>query len=286
MGLPRCPEQTRAGAVLAKLLVEFLFRLSFGMAAAMALTPARLVTSGFFRVHLWVLLGLQTLAAVALSGAGGFTPSFRTAANSAPQREGLSAAFWLAAGAAAASYAGAVLWMYERPWGGKMALGVVATCALAGSWLGAWSSAEGTGPLLLLWADRCTSGLVLGSVTTAMLLGHWYLNTPTMQLEPLRRLVKLVALGVLLRAAVSLTGLGLGGAGGSGLWTGSGSLLLLTLRYAAGVVGVLILAGMTWQTLKVPNTQSATGILYAGVILAFLGELTSQLLSAQMPYPI
>jgi len=43
---------------------------------------------------------------------------------------------------------------------------------------------------------------------------------------------------------------------------------------------------MTWYTLKVPNTQSATGILYAGVILAFLGELTSLLLSVDYLYPL
>jgi hypothetical protein len=46
------------------------------------------------------------------------------------------------------------------------------------------------------------------------------------------------------------------------------------------------MAGMTWQTLKVPNTQSATGILYAGMILAFIGELTAALLSAESPFPL
>jgi len=41
----------------------------------------------------------------------------------------------------------------------------------------------------------------------------------------------------------------------------------------------LMLGILTWQTLKIPNTQSATGILYAGVIVTFIGELTSQLLA-------
>jgi hypothetical protein len=36
----------------------------------------------------------------------------------------------------------------------------------------------------------------------------------------------------------------------------------------------------------VPNTQSATGILYAGVILVFLGELMSQLLSMDSTFPL
>jgi hypothetical protein len=38
--------------------------------------------------------------------------------------------------------------------------------------------------------------------------------------------------------------------------------------------------------LKIPNTQSATGILYAAVVLAMIGELTSQLLSAETMYPV
>ena len=62
--------------------------------------------------------------------------------------------------------------------------------------------------------------------------------------------------------------------------------LFLALRWLSGIVGVLGLAWLTWQTLKIPNTQSATGILYAGVILVFIGELTSQLLSAQALYPV
>ena len=43
---------------------------------------------------------------------------------------------------------------------------------------------------------------------------------------------------------------------------------------------------MTLGTLKIPNTQSATGILYAAVILAFIGELTSQLLTAEARFPL
>ena len=55
----------------------------------------------------------------------------------------------------------------------------------------------------------------------------------------------------------------------------------LVRRALAGVLG---LTAMTWQTLKIPNTQSATGILYVAVIFAFLGELTSQLLSVHVPH--
>ena len=46
------------------LLTQFLLRLSFGLAACMALVPSRQVTSGYFRNHLYVVLGLSSLAAL------------------------------------------------------------------------------------------------------------------------------------------------------------------------------------------------------------------------------
>jgi len=60
----------------------------------------------------------------------------------------------------------------------------------------------------------------------------------------------------------------------------------VALRWLAGLIGVGALAVMTWQTLKIPNTQSATGILYVAVIGVFIGELTSQLLSAHASFPL
>jgi hypothetical protein len=264
-------------SVFSHILVEFLFRLSFGVATAMGLTSSRLVTSGFFRVHLWVLLGVQTLAALSLysrQSSGGLPAGVA------------SGQFWLAISAAVASYVGAVTWMYERPILGKLAIAVVAICSGAACLLPA--IAVGVKPAAMQMADCLTSGLLLGSVTTAMLLGHWYLNTPTMKLQPLRRLIVLMGVAVGLRMAVCLVGLWLEATGhlaGTGLALQSW-MLFVALRWLAGLFGVLVLAWLTWQTLRIPNTQSATGILYAGVILAFIGELTSQLLSAETKYPV
>ena len=46
------------------ILLQFIYRLSFGLALAMGLTSGRLVPSGYFRVHLYVLLGMNALAAI------------------------------------------------------------------------------------------------------------------------------------------------------------------------------------------------------------------------------
>ena len=249
------------------LLTQFIFRLSFGLALAMALTPSRWVTSGYYRVHSYVLLGLNALATlVALS-----------------QPESYS--LWPPLTAAVLSYVSSVVWLYEKPKPGVAALLIVAGCSLVGAWqAGLPTSALSPLAQVLNLADPATGGLLLGSTMAAMLLGHWYLNTPTMQLMPLKRLVLLMAAATLARAAVC--GLGLALAWSTLGTPETGRLTLLCLRWLAGLVATLLLIVMTWQTLKIPNTQSATGILYVAVITTFLGELTSQLLSAESPYPV
>lgn len=260
------------------ILVEFLFRLTFGVAAAMACTSGRLVTSGFFRVHLWVLMGINTFAALAIYSLRDLD---RYAGHSVWRVQ-----LAMAVAAAVVSYIGAVIWMYERIAAGKVALAVVAASGLIAS---VWPFEHGSAATLA-WAtaDRVTGGLLLGMVTTAMLLGHWYLNTPTMKLAPLQRLILLLGVAVALRMAVCGAGLALdvNRQLSSGLAIADSWWLFVGLRWLSGLVGTAGAAWLTWQTLKIPNTQSATGILYAGVIVAFIGELTSQLLSAEAAYPL
>ncbi len=248
------------------LLAQFLFRISFGLSLAMAVTSPRQVTSGYYRNHLYVLMGLNVLATLA--------------AASAPDRFAL----WPPLAASVLSYLGAVLWLYEKPLPGIVALWAVAGITLAGAWL---SAAPPSGDLPTRMLDVLaapTSGLVLGVTIGAMFLGHWYLNTPTMSLEPLERLIKLMGAAMVLRAIVCAAGLALEiQAAGS---PGVEQALFLSLRWLSGLVGALALAVMAWKTLKIPNTQSATGILYVAVIATFLGELTSLLLSSRLGHPV
>lgn len=252
------------------ILTQFLFRISFGLAVGMAVTPSRQVTSGYYRNHLYVLLGLNVLATMV--------------ALTAPEQFRLAPPLI----AAIVSYVGAVCWLYEAPRAGKAALVLVALATLAGAWLadsGSVASAN-AGPIVhvLRTLDPPTGGLVLGITIAAMFLGHWYLNTPTMALAPLRRLVVLMAVAIVIRMAVVGVGTALQ-LQLDGMPTVE-RLLFLSLRWLSGLLGALGLAWMTWQTLKIPNTQSATGILYVAVIATFLGELTSLLLSAATVYPL
>ena len=87
-------------------LTQFVLRMSFGLAAAMALTSPRLVTSGYFRNHAYVLLGLNVLATLVA-----WTP---IAVSCCCGRR------W---SAAVLSYACSAVWLYERPRAGIVAAG-------------------------------------------------------------------------------------------------------------------------------------------------------------------
>jgi hypothetical protein len=272
------------------LLIQFLLRLSFGLAAGMAITSSKRVTSGYFRNNLYVMLGLTTLAALV---------SYYVA----PKVLGYAVA------AAVASYVGAVCWLYEKPSLGHIMLVIVTWTA----WSGAlWdhglskgleiSNAANAGleledgnkqslvypPLKftggLLVISCISSGLLLGMTMSAMLLGHWYLNSPTMELVPLRRLIIAMGVAVALQAIVSA--LGLWGEFTYANTLSTQWLLFVLLRWLFGIIGVGVLTWMAWQTLKIPNTQSATGILYVAVIGTFVGETMALLLSAESLFPL
>jgi len=254
------------------ILLQFLFRLGFGVAICMALTPSKLVTGGFYRVHLWMLMGFATFASLIA-----YTQS-ELVANA-------KGVLGLAIGIAIASYAGAVLWLYEKKSAGLTVLFLVAGMSLAAASLATnWPAQATSTGIALGMLDLVTGGMLLGVMLTAMLLGHWYLNTPNMQLAPLKMLIGVMVAAIVVRSVLSAIGIALHVGGSdpmSDAWW-----LFVALRWLSGLLGAAILAAMTWQTLKIPNTQSATGILYAGVILTFIGELTSQLLSVETLYPV
>lgn len=271
------------------LLAQFLYRLSFGMAAAMAITPPRLVTSGYYRNNLYVLLGMNTLAAlVAWGGFDGARGDVR---------------MWLPALLAAVlSYFGAAVWLYEKPRAGITILALIALSTLFGTIVTTPTRIVDSAGLLvaeaglLANAGSISSGLLLGFTMAAMLLGHWYLNAPGMKITPLFRLTAGMAGALALRTVVCVVSLAMIGIGSwvNSNFTEAGAVeplgqvewFMLALRWLAGILGTAGLIVMTWSTLKIPNTQAATGMLYVAVITTFLGELIGQLLSVGSLYPL
>ena len=172
--------------------------------------------------------------------------------------------------------AGSIIWHLDETPGGRVMNGLAPPALLACLILGGMAShPDETGWWRL--ADDIASAAVLGSATTAMLMGHSYLISPAMSMVPLLRL--LIALGVSLAVRIGLACITLWlwntartGPPESELW------LWLPTRWLLGLLGPLALGWMAWETARIRSTQSATGILYVVVIVCYLGELTSQLL--------
>jgi hypothetical protein len=236
-----------------RLLVDFLCRFGWGMAAALAVTPASLVPAGFFRVNLLVVLGLASVAAFLA-------------------RIEVPGPAWLpAAAAAVVAWVGSIAWYAERTRGGTM------SCRLAALLLAAATALVQPHAAAVDVGRGLVAGLVVGLTVHAMLLGHWYLNAPGMSVAALRRMIDWALAAWALQLVISLAEIALGPerpeAGGT-------ATALVSLRWLAGLVGLPVLLVMSRKTLDIPNTQSATGILYVACLAAILGELTAQLLRA------
>ncbi|MFM8802853.1 MAG: hypothetical protein ACKOK8_02885 [Planctomycetia bacterium] len=261
-----------------RLLVDFLCRFGWGLSVALVLTPAALVPAGFFRVNMLVVLGLATFAAL-LSG------------------QVLPGLGWLLpAAAAVTAWMASIAWFAERSRPGLVLCAATAALLAAATAVVQLMPAAPPGITALGWAGSTAtvaaallSGLVTGLTVHAMLLGHWYLNAPGMRVDVLRRMidVALIAWAVQLMVAVAAavpggTGLAafLGGTGAAAGAGGTTTMALASLRWLAGLAGLPVLLWLSRKTLDIPNTQSATGILYVACLAAILGELTAQLLSA------
>jgi hypothetical protein len=233
------------------------------IAALLILNPAH-VNPRFFRVHYLTAIGLSAVAAF-------FLRDLLFAETATSILGILLVACFLA------TFGGSVIWSLRNAPGGR-AFGFLSTVLLSFALGFAERMTSPAVPLPWLLAGAGASAAILGTATTAMLMGHSYLIAPAMSIVPLQRL--LIALFAALVLGTALAGVGVW------FWTREHSLLnleeaavlWLPVRWGLGFFGPLALCAMAWQTAKIRSTQSATGILYVVVIFCFLGELTGQLL--------
>ena len=248
------------------MLVDFLCRFGFGLSLGLVLTPAGVVPPGFFRVNLLVVMGLGTFAALLAHGA-------------------LPGVAWmLPAAGAVVAWMGSVLWLAHRRRGGLVAC-AVSGAALAGGVVAAALAMPGTGvatpaAAVGVGSRHLLSGAVVGLTVHAMLLGHWYLNAPGMSVDALRRMIDAALVAWLAQLVISGIDAGRGGFLAAGAVDSATASALVALRWLAGLVGLPVLLWMARKTLDIPNTQSATGILYVACLAAIVGELAAQLLAA------
>jgi hypothetical protein len=132
--------------------------------------------------------------------------------------------------------------------------------------------------------DDLASAAVLGTATSAMLMGHSYLIAPAMTMTPLLRLLAAFALALAVRIGLACVGLWQWTAAGGHVNLETETIAWLAARWLVGFVAPIVLGWLAWETARIRSTQSATGILYVVVIVVFLGELTSLLLVEKTRY--
>jgi hypothetical protein len=244
------------------MIADFAIRLAGGLAAVLATTPWRLVPTQFFRTHCQVILGLAVLATLVCSRAP-FNPWV----------------FGLALMVAILAFGSSLCWGLGLP-----KLGVPTTIAIA-TVSAVLLSITADGPGLSLQglnaASRLASAFLLGSTLTAMLLGHYYLTAPAMSIAPLRQFVRFMAAGLVARTAFAAFMLAFWWSGQAEVGEVGRSIspLFLAIRWGMGIGGVALATWLSWETVKIRSTQSATGILYIAMTLVLFGELSSLILA-------
>lgn len=110
---------------------------------------------------------------------------------------------------------------------------------------------------------------LLGTVTNAMLLGHWHLNQPKLGTKPIARVVWGFAAAIV--AFVAATTYMLLSEPATGIRQ-LGAVTAISFAVFAGV-----LTGMVVHLVRTRSIMSATGILYLAILLAFVSAFTGSL---------
>jgi protein NrfD len=265
---------------LSAVLFLFLAHLGVGIVWTLALV-SRAAGVKFFRFN----AGLAAiLLAVALAFRPGSEPGVTastTAFAALVLCEAALVVYWATVGRMLASIRPALLWTAIA--GGTAAIVVQGLAA---------SADRAAGMRMLTVASFVTSAALLGGACTAMVLGHWYLILPSMQVSHLQSIVKVHIVSMIARVAVVSVAVflaimtwqpGLGpsfrhyimSAGGIFFWQ----------RVLFGLAGPAVLSYLTWETAKIRSTQSATGILYVDFFTVVVGEVLAKylLLATRVP---
>jgi hypothetical protein len=133
------------------------------------------------------------------------------------------------------------------------------------------------GPYALAAARLVVGAAFLGSVTDAMLLGHWYLVQPGLGRGPVKELVRWTAIVWPFELAVFLWPIGMVQVFNGTIDDGyNGLLAWIWIVCAATTIG---LVALTWFALKeryYSAVMAATGLLYLAILTAFGTDLVAR----------
>ena len=145
-------------------------------------------------------------------------------------------------------------------------------------------------------ASFLTSAAMLGGACTAMILGHWYLVIPSLQVSHLQSIVRVHIGSMIARVAVV----------GAAVWFALATSfaadpvlgptfrryimsvdgIFFWQRVLFGLAGPAVLSYLTWETAKIRSTQSATGILYVDFFTVVVGEVLAKYIVLASHVPV
>ena len=140
-------------------------------------------------------------------------------------------------------------------------------------------------PPYIVWSvlGALASVGLLGSVTLAMTLGHWYLVVRGMAIDPLKRLAMATLYATIFKIVVVIVAMI---AGGVFREIAIRQGIFFWMRVGWGLLGPLLLFPMVWGTVKIRSTMAATGILYVDVVAVVIGEVLGAWLSTLAHLPL
>lgn len=150
--------------------------------------------------------------------------------------------------------------------------------------------APGLMPLLTV-ASFLSSVALLGGACGAMVLGHWYLVVPSLDVAHLQSIVRLHIGSTVVRVVVVAAAVMIAivswepGVPNFERYIFSIDGIFFWQRILFGLGGPAVLSYLTWETAKIQSTQSATGILYVDFFTVIVGEVLAKyvLLSTKVP---
>ena len=254
--------------------MQFCLELAFGVLVALAFVPKAPVGVMFYRI-----MGTAACVPVMIAIAVPLASGARTLDDSTLLLAALALLTY-------PIYSGPIR---GRRWAVGLALALVGT-GVAACTLVVDSAADiGTLRLVIASTSALVTGTVAGSVGLAMVLGHWYLTVPNLEVRHLQRLNRVTVASMVASAIlVGVTCFTLRDSLNTGTYPlfGPTGLSYLGTRLVVGLVFPLAFAYMAASSLRFRNTRSATGILYASTVLVLIGTAASVSLQDSYGIPL
>lgn len=260
------------------ILFLFLAHLAVGIVFSLVLV-SREAGVKFFRFNAGLAVVLLAVAFAMRPPEASATEAGRIAVLALAVLEAAMLLYWGTIGRALASVRPGIV-------GIAVAAGLVALVAEA------IAQSQGLSAQAMTVASFLSSAALLGGACTAMILGHWYLVIPSLQVSHLQSIVKVHIVSMVIRVVVVAAAVFVAivswqpGSGPS--FKGyilSVSGIFFWQRVLFGLLGPGVLSYLTWETAKIRSTQSATGILYVDFFTVVVGEVLAKylLLATRVP---